>query len=153
MATRGWESVKAIVSPAKPPRARVQRPVVTRSKFGAVRTVIHGWTFHSKVEGARYLALLALGESGYIRNLELQPRFPLTVNGWTIGTYIADFRYEQRIDALHYRAPSFDRVSVELVDDWRDVIEDVKGWRTLPFSRWKMKHFTAQYGLTVQEIR
>lgn len=147
MASRGWENVKAIVSPAKPPRPRVQRPVVTRSKFGAVRTVVNGFTFDSKAEARRYLELLAIGEAGEIRNLELQPRFPIVIRqGFfdiPIAVYVADFRYEERTirDLTDWGG-----------DVWTDRIEDVKGMPT-PVYRLKKKLVEAQYGITVREIR
>jgi hypothetical protein len=143
MSTRGWESVKAIVSPAKPPRARVQRPVVTRSKFGAVRTVVHGITFASKAEARRYAELMA--RHVVIRNLELQPRFPLKgADGSIIGTYVADFRYQE---SMHRHGPDGE------FDAWtEDIVEDVKGVRT-PVYRLKKKLFEAQYGIQIREIR
>jgi hypothetical protein len=134
MSTRGWENVKAIVSPAKPPRPRVQRHQVGRSKFGAVRTVVNGWTFDSKREALRYADLLYRGIGGLLRNLELQPRFPIVLNGRAVATYVADFRYE------------------ELSDGWLDVVEDVKGFKT-PMYRLKKKLVEAQYGIVIREIR
>ncbi len=113
------------------PRSRF-RP---RSKYGAVRTTVDGRPFHSKAEARRYSELLLLGQAGAIRNLELQPRFPLHVNGMLIGLYIADFRYQER-DAFGER----------------DVVEDVKGW-DVPLGAWKRRHYEAQYGLTVTVVK
>src|SRR3954466_9207900 len=111
MSSRGWENVTLaeIGMRAFPKQGKkaAHVPQERRSKYRAVRTVIHGWTFHSKAEGARYLGLLALGASGYIRNLELQPFWHLWVGGSAIdrgvfvGKYIADFRYEQRVLDRH----------------------------------------------------
>jgi hypothetical protein len=149
MSTRGWENVKAIVSPAKPPRQRVQRPQVGRSKFGAVRTVVNGWTFDSKREAARYLELLAIGELGEIRNLELQPRFPIRARAndapvtVIVARYVADFRYEER-------NPKW--FPTDTACAWRDVVEDVKGAKT-PMYRLKKKLVEAQYGIVIREIR
>jgi hypothetical protein len=115
---------------------------VARSKYRAVPVVIHGVRFASKAEARRYQELLLLGMAGEIRNLELQPRFPLHVGGVKVGDYVADFRYEERagID------------TVLGCDRWRDVTEDVKGVRT-PVYRMKKKHVEAEYGIAIREVR
>lgn len=102
-----------------------------RSKYGAVRVVIDGIPFDSTREGERYGELKRLRDAGIIADLELQPRFPLTVNGITIGHYVADFRY---------------------VDRERGVVvtEDVKGVRT-PVYRLKKKLVEALYGIEITE--
>ncbi len=123
--SRAGESVKGPT-----PRSRF-RP---RSKFNAVRTTVHGWTFDSKKEAQRYGELLLLGRAGRIRNLELQPWFHLHVNGERIGKYVADFRY-QELDAFGER----------------DVIEDVKGMKT-PVYRLKKKLVEATYGIRITEV-
>lgn len=121
-----------------------------RSKYGAVKTLVDGIKFDSKAEARRYYELKLLQQAGEITELELQPKFPLRVVSTTgtvlgaakaltgthrdiIGTYIADFAYRDRTE--------------------RRIVEDVKGMKTLPLSRWKMKHVAAQYGITVSEIR
>jgi Protein of unknown function (DUF1064) len=119
---------------------RVQR----RSKYRAVRTEVDGVVFASKAEARRYRELLLLGQAGAIRNLELQPRFDLTVErrDWRdffpvkIGEYRADFRYEEL---------------TETGGRWDDTVEDVKGMKTALY-RWKKKHFEAQYGIQIREI-
>ncbi len=79
-------------------------------KYNASRTEVDGIWFASKREAAHYQNLKMLERSGIIRNLELQPRFPLIVNGVKVATYVADFRFTDI--------------------DGRDVIHDVKGTRT-----------------------
>lgn len=107
-----------------------------RNKFGAVRVTIDGHSFHSKAEAKRYGELRYLEMGGKIRNLELQPRYALKINGVDCGTYIADFRY---FDTRSAR--------VELV------VEDVKGAVTALF-RLKKKIVEAIYpGVTVREVR
>ncbi len=81
-------------------------------------------TFDSKREMERYLQLKMLVRAGTIKNLELQPAFPLIVNKVKVCTYQADFRYEDL--------------------DGRDVIEDVKGARTATY-RLKAKLFHAVF--------
>lgn len=115
-----------------------------RSKYHAVPTVVHGFRFASKAEAARYAELLLLGQAGQIRNLELQPRFDLHVDGVKVATYVGDFRYEERAwkpDVIWSSLP-----------EWRDVVEDVKGVRT-PVYRMKKKHVEAEYGITIREVR
>lgn len=64
-------------------------------------------------------------QQGKIKNLELQPRVPLMVNGQKIGYYVGDFRYT--------------------TDDGRVVLEDVKSPATVtPIYKLKKKILEAQ---------
>lgn len=101
-----------------------------RSKYKNVPTQIDGITFHSKKEAERYGVLMILQRSGKISNLELQPKYKLTVEGKHIANYIADFTY-------------FDRQCV------RPVVEDVKGMKT-PVYNLKKKLFLALYGASCE---
>jgi hypothetical protein len=105
-----------------------------RSKYGATPEVVDGIRFHSRREAARYRELLLLGLAGELRDLELQPRFPLLVNGVQLGSYVGDFAYVQK--------------------DGTRVVEDVKSPVTarLPLYRWKAKHVLAQYGVQIMEV-
>lgn len=80
--------------------------------------------FHSKREKSRYLELMMLMRSGYISDLQLQPKFPLVVAGQHICDYKADFQY--------------------VTKDGRTVIEDSKGMTTEIY-RLKCKLFHALY--------
>ena len=51
------------------------------SKYGAIRTEVDGINFHSKREAARYRELCLMVRAGKIRDLELQPPFPLLAYG------------------------------------------------------------------------
>lgn len=64
-----------------------------RPKYNNVKVVIDGIEFDSKKEGNRYneLKLLVMGRE--IKDLKLQPRFDLMVNGAKIGFYKGDFYY------------------------------------------------------------
>src|SRR5690348_6849374 len=106
-----------------------------RSKYGNVKTEVDGITFDSAAEARRYGQLRMLEQAGVVANLELQPRFPLIVNGVTIAEYRADFRY---------RDPETGLV----------VIEDVKGGNATrtPQYRIKRKLMRALYGVSVVEI-
>ncbi len=77
--------------------------------------------FDSRREMLHYLNLRLLVRAGTITNLELQPSFPLIVNGQTICRYVADFRFSDL--------------------DGRDNIHDVKGARTaLYILKYKLFH-------------
>lgn len=51
-----------------------------------------GVVFDSEHEMNQYLKLKMLYRAGTITDLELQPRFPLVVNGVKVCEYVADFR-------------------------------------------------------------
>lgn len=102
------------------------------NKYHNVIVNYDGHRFMSKAEGKRYLELKALERGGIISNLELQPRYPIVVNGLKICTYVADFRY---VD----------------VAKGETVIEDVKGVLTAVY-RLKKKLLQAVLGLEIQEI-
>lgn len=104
-----------------------------RSKYGAVPTEVDGIRFASKAEAKRYSELKLMERAGEISHLELQPVYPLIVNGVRVGKYIGDFRYR-------------DTKSGRLVH------EDRKGVRT-PLYRLKKRIVEALYpGVTITEI-
>lgn len=102
-----------------------------RSKYGAVSTMVDGVKFASGREARRYMDLKLLQCAGEISGLELQPVFPLLVDGVQVGKYLADFRY--------YKA------------DGELVIEDSKGFKTSTY-RLKKRIVEAIYGIQVQEV-
>ena len=61
--------------------------------------------------------LKSLERAGRVKNLELQPRFIITVNGQKICTYVADFRYDKE----------------QADGTWEHIIEDAKGVETPEF--------------------
>lgn len=92
--------------------------MIRRSKFGNVRTEVDGISFASGAEANRYLELKLLVRAKEIRDLKLQPAFPIEVNGYKICKYIADFAYTEK---------------------GLSVIEDVKGCETGEFKiKWKL---------------
>lgn len=103
-------------------------------KFGNVPTEVDGIKFASKKEARRYSELRLLERAGEISDLKVQPRYPFTINGFHIATYVADFAYR---DA-----------------HGRDVVEDVKGGRATQTDvfRLKAKLFHAIYGREVQVV-
>ena len=104
----------------------------SRSKYGNKKTVVDGITFDSKWESQRYLYLKSLEKAGRVQNLQLQPRFIITVNGQKICTYVADFQYDK-----------------ETKDgEWEHIIEDAKGVETPEF-KLKKKLMKAVHNIEV----
>lgn len=99
------------------------------NKYRAVRTVVDGRVFDSKREARRYEELKLLERAGLIRDLEIQPKFPLEVNGRRVATYRGDFQY--------WEGGEF-------------IVEDCKGVRT-PIYRLKAKLMFALYGIEIRE--
>lgn len=105
------------------------------SKYRNIKTEIDGHVFDSKREAERYMALKAMLEVGEISNLVLQPKLPIVINGETICTYIADFKYDR---------------------DWQSpaghtIYEDVKGVKTAVY-RLKKKLVRSVYGIEIVEV-
>jgi len=99
-------------------------------KYRAVKTVVDGHTFDSKREAERYMELKLLVKAGLIKNLDLQPSFPLQ-DGFTCKgkkyrpiIYKADFGY---------------------IENGEYVVEDVKGMETDVF-KLKRKMFIKKFG-------
>ncbi len=103
---------------------------MSKNKFKAIKTEVDGVTFASKREAARYGQLKLLEKSGLITRLELQPSFPVSINGVPVFKYLADFAY---------------------FDGKRRVIEDAKGMKT-PVYRIKKKCVEALYGVKIEEV-
>jgi hypothetical protein len=118
----------------------VKRP----SKYRAKPQVVDGIRFASQAEARRYGDLKLLEKAEAIRELEIQPTFPIEVMNQAsgeviqVGVYKADFRYREM--GAH---PSFRS---------RVVVEDVKGMRTVVY-RLKKRLVEAIYGITIQEIQ
>jgi hypothetical protein len=90
-----------------------------RSKYNAVKTVVNGIKFASKLEAARYMTLIMELKDGKITDLTLQPvfKFPCGIK------YVADFKYTEKGRAIY---------------------EDVKGFKP-PVFNLKMKCFKFHY--------
>jgi hypothetical protein len=63
------------------------------NKFNARKVEVDGITFASAAEARRYGELKWLERAGDIKALVCHPKFPLTINGVTIGTFTGDFLY------------------------------------------------------------
>ena len=109
---------------------------MTRSKYKNVKVTDDGHTFDSTKERDRYIVLRQWEREGKIQALELQTRYPLTVNGQKVCTYVADFSY------------------VRPDGPQRLVVEDVKSafTRKLPVYRLKFKLFRAVFGFDIIEV-
>ena len=90
------------------------------SKYKAIPTVVDGIRFASKAEAGYYQQLKILEKQGLILNLQLQPKFPIEINGQKICTYIADFSFFEKnerviVDVKGVRTPVY-RLKVKLVE-------------------------------------
>lgn len=145
MATRGFEHfTQADVT--KRELARKAKP----SKYRNVKMVVDGIVFDSKREAMRYQQLKSLEAAGEIANLELQPEYPIEINGVRVCIWRGDFRYQpvlsrhQAKDGLGHTL-WFNNVGFPIV-------EDVKGFKTEIY-RLKKKLVEAQYQITIREIQ
>lgn len=108
-----------------------------RNKYGATKVVKDGHIFASKAEAKRYDELRLLERAKQIWALAVHPaRYPLIVNGVTVGHYTPDFEY-CRNDAQ---------------GEFELVTEDVKGTHARDWPLRK-KVFQACYKRQVTEIR
>ena len=104
------------------------------SKHKNRSTVVFGKRFASSKEAKRYGELLGLAEAGKIARLKVQPRFPISINGYLVCTYIADFSY--------------------ISDAGVFIVEDVKSkWTAkMPVYRIKLKLMRAVNHIVVTEV-
>jgi len=106
--------------------------IPTLAKFKNQPTTVDGIRFASKAEARRYQELCLLCKAGKVKSLTRQTRWPLTIKGELICTYVSDFEY-------------FDNEK----ETW--VVEDVKGFAT-PLFQIKAKLMRALYRITIVEI-
>ena len=102
-------------------------------KYGNKITVVDGITFMSAKESRRYSELRILERAKKIRDLEIQPVFPLIVNGQKVAKYIGDFSYYEG--------------DVRIIEDTKSPIT-----RKNPVYRLKNKLFRALYGFEITEV-
>lgn len=103
-----------------------------RTKYGAVRQKVDGYSFDSIKESKRYGELKLLEHIGQIQSLEVHPRYSLLVAGEKVGIVEFDFRY---------------------IENKETVIEDVKTTPTnTPISKLKRAIFEAMYGMKVRLV-
>lgn len=104
------------------------------SKYNNRKTMFAGIVFDSQAEARRYYALKLLEKSGDVVDLELQPKYQITINGKHICTYIADFQYS-------FKGPG----------GYTEIVEDVKGYKTAVY-RLKKKLVEATYSIEITEV-
>jgi len=109
------------------PKRRGSRP-----KYGNKKVTVDGIKFDSKWESERYLYLKSLERADRVKDLELQVRYNIAVNGEKICAYIADFRYQKQ----------------DKNGDWYEVVEDAKGVETPEF-KLKKKLMKAVHGIEI----
>lgn len=104
-----------------------------KAKYGNRKTVVDGITFDSKAEARFYDGLKLREKAGEVANVELQKPFALTVSAQLIGTYKADFAFDDLVER-RYR------------------VIDVKGVETYAF-KLKKKLMRACHGIEVECVK
>ena len=98
-------------------------------KYRNQKTAVNGITFDSKKEAARYGELKILERAGKIKELKLQVKYDLAVNGLKICSYKSDFTY---------------------FEEGQQITEDVKGMKTRVYEI-KKKLMKAIHGIEIRE--
>jgi len=124
---RGWTRAAAL-------RQSLKGVTVKRSKFGNVKTTIHGITFDSKREAKRWTELRLRERAGFLTDLKHHPE-PWALHCPTPGDDVVVCFYE----------PDFEYREAGAL-----VIEDSKGVRTQIY-RLKKKWMKLEYGITIRE--
>lgn len=95
-----------------------------------------GIRFDSKFEAERYGLLRAMERAGSIKDLTLQPRYKIEINGVLVCTYVADFFYRRQL----------------LDGTWAEIVEDAKGVETTEF-KIKKKLMKAVLNIDVNVVK
>lgn len=110
-----------------------------RSKYGAKKTKLDGYTFDSRAEAAYYSQLKLLKRAGKIRDFSLQPRYGL------VDPYKHP-KTGKKVRGVEYVADFL----VSHLDGSTEVV-DVKGVRTEAY-KIKKKLFETKYGIAITEV-
>lgn len=102
------------------------------SKYNAQKTLLRGITFDSKLEANRYIFLKEQERKGVIKDLELQCKLEIKINGEIVCKYIPDFSYI-------------------LTKSGQFIVEDAKGKLTAIY-RLKKKLVKAVLGIEIKEV-
>ena len=110
---------------------------MAKNRFAVVepeRRTMDGFVFASKKEMLHYADLKMLQKAKEISNLELQPKFPVHINGNLFCTYTADFAYDTK--------------------DGERVIEELKSSGTAKDAAYRLRKKAAEmyYGIKVNVI-
>jgi hypothetical protein len=114
-------------------RRRRRSGWVRMTKYRAIPSEVEGIRFASRMEARRYRELRLMEAAGEIKDLELQKRWPLVVNGKKVCTYVSDFEYTETMTG-------------------RRITEDVKGARTAVY-KLKRALMQAVHGITIRETQ
>ena len=120
-------------------KEELAKKATRKSKYKNRITEVDGHKFHSAKEANYYRTYKALEKRGVIRDLELQPRFDIVINGQKVGFYKADFAYRDKRQEGRHIGWSCKRII------------DVKGIDTA-LSRFKRKCVEALYGIKVEIV-
>jgi len=101
-------------------------------KYRAKPCVIDGTHFPSQAEGRRYQELRLMEKAGEISELEVHPRYPITINNQKVCIVELDFAYLDQAAQRHY--------------------VDCKGMDTA-LSKLKRKLIFAVHAITVEIVR
>ena len=78
--------------------------LIRKNKYNAKASCKDGFYFASNKEKEAYLALKELVISGDISDLEMQPKFPIIIEGKQVCRYRADFQFfDHRLDPPRIR--------------------------------------------------
>ena len=131
----------------------VDKLVAPKSKYGAKPMVVDGIRFDSTKEARRYSELRLLEKAGHIRDLELQPRFPLDVVALGQGTVPNDRRGRYaggRVVRCGYYTADFRYVDAETA---AVIVEDVKSGPTKTAAyRLRKRLVEAIHGVKIIEV-
>lgn len=113
-----------------------------KNKYKNDKVEYSGIKFDSKKQARRYQDLKLLERAGEIKELEIEPSFPIEVNGVKVCIYKADFGYREQI---------YNKSGMKLY--WDRIVEDVKSEPTkTPVYRLKKKLMKAIYNIEVREV-
>lgn len=76
--------------------ATLEKGTATKTKMYCANCGSRGHYFPSTGQLKAYCHLAMLRDAGEIEQLELEPAFPITINGIRVCTYRADFAYVER---------------------------------------------------------
>ena len=133
-------------------RTKGKRPKLKRPpKYGNRKVRADGLVFDSEREWQRYTELVLALKSGLITQLQVHPKFELSVNGEKVCDYVADFSYRiyglKGNDLKDGQKLTWDGTA----GFYLFVVEDSKGVRTKDYII-KRKLMKAVHGIQVREI-
>jgi len=114
-----------------------------RSKYKAIKCEMDGITFDSKLERNRYAELKMREKIKLIEDLQLQPKFPLVINGKDVVQRSDRFKNGRRVSYF---------ADFSYVQDGIKIVEDTKGMDT-PVSKLKRAIVEAIYDINITIVK